>query len=149
MQDTAIKLRNTIEGFFRAAPGLDAWGYKASPEKWSRKEIIGHLIDSAQINLQRFVRCTYEENFKLIYFQEEWVQAQRYQEADTDQLLQLWRLLNLQIVGVLMNYPEDRVNAQCDNSRNSVSLHTVEYLAQDYVAHLQHHLKQILNYETP
>ena len=119
------------------------WEYKASPGKWSSKEVVGHLCDSAQINLQRFVRCTYEENFKLVYAQDEWVAAQHYQEMNVADLLQLWRLLNLQISRVLDNYPPDRWQAQCDNSRNEVSMHTVEFLAQDYIDHLNHHLNQM------
>jgi hypothetical protein len=119
------------------------WESKPAPGKWSNKEIIGHLCDSAMINLQRFVRCTYEENFKLIYEQDEWVAAQRYQEMDIKNLLELWRLLNLQIARVIDKYPADRLQAQCDNNKNEASLHTVEWLAQDYVAHLQHHLDQI------
>ncbi|QKJ29807.1 DinB family protein [Mucilaginibacter mali] len=120
------------------------WELKPAPDKWSPKEIIGHLTDSAQINLQRFVRCTYEENFKLIYFQDEWVAAQQYQKADTTTVLLLWRLINGQIQRVLDNYPADRWQMKCDNGRDTVSLNTVEFLAHDYVAHMQHHLKQII-----
>ena len=121
------------------------WEDKAETERWSAKEIIGHLIDSAQINLQRFVRCTYEDGFKLVYFQDEWVMAQHYQQTDIKDLLQLWRLLNQQIQRVLDNYPAHRWHAQCDNSKTEVSLHTVTFLAQDYVEHMQHHLKSIIN----
>jgi hypothetical protein len=119
------------------------WESQPVPGKWSNKEIIGHLTDSAQINLQRFVRCTYEENFKLVYAQDEWVKAQHYQDMEIADLLQLWRLLNLQIARVLDNYPSDRLSAKCDNSKKEVSLHTVEWLADDYLDHLQHHLNQI------
>jgi hypothetical protein len=138
------KLTDTINQFIKLASNQHInWDHKPSPEKWSNKEIIGHLTDSAQINLQRFVRCTYEENFKLIYEQNEWVKAQRYQDMEVADLLQLWRLLNLQIVRVLNNYPAHRLQAKCDNNKNEVSLHTVEWLTQDYFEHLQHHLKQI------
>jgi hypothetical protein len=94
------------------------WESKPASGKWSNKEIIGHLCDSAMINLQRFVRCTYEENFKLIYEQDEWVAAQRYQEMEIENLLELWRLLNLQIARVIDKYPADRLQAQCDNNKN-------------------------------
>jgi hypothetical protein len=119
------------------------WESKPAPGKWSNKEIIGHLCDSAMINLQRFVRCTYEENFKLVYEQDEWVAAQHYQQMDIENLLELWRLLNLQIVRVLEKYPTDRWHVQCDSKKKEIGLHTVEWLAQDYVVHLQHHLNQI------
>lgn len=103
------------------------------------------MIDSAQINLQRFVRCTYEQNFRLTYEQVEWVQANRYQEANINELLSLWLMLNRQIIRVLDKYPADRLRAECDNSKKDVSLHTVEWLAGDYVAHLKHHLDQVYN----
>ncbi len=119
------------------------WESKPAPGKWSNKEIIGHLCDSAMINLQRFVRCTYEEHFKLVYEQDEWVTTQRYQEMDIKNLLELWRLLNLQITRVFEKYPADRWQVQCDSKKNEAGLHTVEWLAQDYVVHLQHHLDQI------
>ncbi|GAC1302733.1 MAG: hypothetical protein NVSMB24_07760 [Mucilaginibacter sp.] len=137
------KLAQTIESVANNNQEQIDWDFKPGAGKWSKKEIIGHLVDSAQINLQRFVRCTYEENFKLVYAQEEWVAAQRYQEAGIDELLTLWRSLNRQIVRVLEGYPPGRLTARCDSSKTGVSLHTVEWLAQDYVDHLQHHLKQV------
>jgi hypothetical protein len=119
------------------------WETRPAPGKWSKKEILGHLIDSAQVNLQRFVRCTYQQNFKLIYEQDEWVRASRYQNADAAELLMLWKLLNQQISRVLSGYPAERLNATCDTGRVTESLHTVEWLAEDYIVHLNHHLEQI------
>ncbi|MDB5005909.1 MAG: DinB superfamily protein [Mucilaginibacter sp.] len=143
MEDTIGQLNSVIDDLLKTDLKSINWSYKPAPDKWSKKEIIGHLIDSAQINLQRFVRCTYEENFKLVYEQVAWVEAQRYQEAHIYELLDLWRLLNLQIICVLKSYPANRLQAKCDNSKTTVSLHTVEWLAQDYVQHLKHHLKQV------
>jgi hypothetical protein len=121
------------------------WDLKADANRWSAKEIIGHLCDSAQINLQRFIRCTYEENFKLVYHQNEWVAVQHYQDMDVKDVITLWRALNGQIQRVLDNYPADRWQAKCDNGRYEVNLNTVEFLAYDYVDHMQHHLKQIIS----
>lgn len=144
MNAVAVNLTSTIDQFIETTNNQTInWEYKSSPEKWSNKEIIGHLCDSAQINLQRFVRCTYEENFKLVYEQDEWVKAQHYQDMAIVDLLQLWQLLNLQISRVLVNYPANRLQTKCDNRKNEVSLHTVEWLAKDYLEHLKHHLNQI------
>ncbi|WPV02305.1 DinB family protein [Mucilaginibacter sp. cycad4] len=144
MNNAISKLTETIHAV-QQLKGRDIdWAYKASAAKWSRKEVIGHLIDSAQINLQRFVRCTYQENFRLTYEQVEWVTAARYQDADVEQLIDLWALLNLQIVRVLTNYPPNRLAARCDNSKQEPNLQTVEWLAADYVDHMLHHLKDIL-----
>ena len=146
MKETILQLSQTIDNFLRTDIPSINWDQKPAPDKWSKKEIIGHLIDSAQINLQRFIRCTYEENFKLIYEQVEWVDANRYQEAEISDLLSLWELLNRQIIRVLEKYPAERLDAQCDSSKITVGLHTVEWLANDYVVHLKHHLDQIYQY---
>ena|ERR1700759_1144702 len=144
MNQVTTQLTFAIDQFIAIANRYTIdWERKPSPDKWSNKEIIGHLCDSAQINLQRFVRCTYEENFKLIYEQDEWVAAQHYQDMNIDDLLQLWRLLNLQVARVLDNYPPGRLQAMCDNDKKEVKLHTVEWLAQDYLSHLRHHLNQV------
>ncbi len=145
MTELTNRLIQTINTFIEHSnqTGMD-WDYKPVPYKWSGKEIIGHLCDSAQINLQRFIRCTYEENFKLVYAQNEWVAVQHYQDVATADLLQLWKLLNLQIKRVLDNYPLDRLQVQCDSSKDKTELHTVEWLAYDYLAHLQQHLNQII-----
>ncbi|MDF2431848.1 MAG: hypothetical protein JWP44_1479 [Mucilaginibacter sp.] len=143
MNITIQQLNEVIDDVLKTNPKSINWDYKLAVERWSKKEIIGHLIDSAQINLQRFVRCTYEENFKLVYDQVKWVATNRYQEADIDELLSLWRILNRQIIRVLTSYPADRLLARCDTSKTTLELHTVEWLAQDYVQHLKHHLKQI------
>lgn len=146
--DTLQNLANTISRFLQTDQDSIDWETKPLPIKWSKKEIIGHLVDSAQINLQRFVRCTYEDHFKLIYEQEEWVAAAHYQDADIKEILDLWILLNRQIMRVLSNYPADRLGAVCDNDKNATQLHTVEWLAADYVSHMQHHLGQIVPFNS-
>jgi len=143
MIDIAQKINDEVDSFLSdTSPNIN-WDNIPENSKWSNKEIIGHLIDSAHVNLQRFVRCTYSENFKLTYDQVEWVEAQHYQESDINELLMLWKALNMQIIRVLKNYPTNRLQTQCDNSKTEPSLHTVEWLAADYVAHMQHHLKQL------
>src|ERR1700759_4888381 len=121
MNQVTTQLTFAIDQFIAIANRYTIdWERKPSPDKWSNKEIIGHLCDSAMINLQRFVRCTYEENFKLVYEQDEWVATQRYQEMDIENLLELWRLLNLQITRALETYPTDRWQAQCDSKKTEV-----------------------------
>jgi len=143
MEKIARDLELSYTNFLKSDLLTKNWNYKAGPNKWSNKEIIGHLIDSAQINLQRFVRSTYSENFKVTYDQMEWVDAQRYNFAEIQELLDLWRLLNRQIVRVLEHYPPDRLHVQCDTGKTAVSFQTIEFLARDYVNHLNHHLKSI------
>jgi hypothetical protein len=147
MNDTILLLTNTVSNFLNIKSQPIDWNTKPSPDKWSNKEVIGHLIDSAQINLQRLIRCTYEENFKLIYEQNVWVAVQHYQDAEINDLLSLWYLINNQIIRVLSNYPKERLNTKCDNSKLEPNLQTVKWIAADYVAHLIHHLNQIKDRE--
>ena len=144
MKDTAQNLNAIVDDFLLNTALSVNWQNEAASGKWTNKEIIGHLIDSAHINLQRFVRCTYEGGFKLIYFQEEWVQAQHYRDADLTGLLKLWELVNRQIARVLQNYPANRTQIKCDNGRDEPSFNTVEFLANDYIVHMQHHLDQLI-----
>jgi len=143
MEDIVQNLAQVIDSFLKIEQQSIDWDFKIREEKWSNKEIIGHLIDSAQINLQRFIRCSYEQDFKLIYAQDEWVAAAHYQNADIKEVLDLWILLNRQIIRTLINYPEDRAEATCDTGKEEVQLHSVNWLADDYVRHMQHHLSQI------
>ncbi|MFD0750253.1 DinB family protein [Mucilaginibacter calamicampi] len=137
MINITADLLNTIERFVcNHAPDID-WKKQATGESWLGIEILGHLTDSALVNLQRFVRCTYESDFVLTYAQDEWVAAQRCEEADVTELLTLWQLINKQIIVVLDNYPADRWDARCND-------HTVEFLAIDYIDHMRHHLDQII-----
>ncbi|RFZ94275.1 DinB family protein [Mucilaginibacter conchicola] len=143
MKAAAIALEHTINEFLTGKAQVITWNDTVTAGKWNNKDIIGHLIDSGHINLQRFIRCTYEENFKLIYFQDEWVTAQHYKTADIEELLKLWELLNRQIIRVLKNSPPGRALVKCDNGRYETSLHTIEFIATDYVEHMKHHLNQI------
>jgi hypothetical protein len=137
MNKIAARLTDTITEFIEQHSQHVNWTHQPVPGKWSPKEILGHLTDSANINLQRFVRCTYENDFKLTYAQNEWVAAQHYRDADLTELLCLWRLINKQIITVLNNYPYERWQAICNNN-------TVEFLANDYIDHMCHHLDQII-----
>lgn len=143
MKETIHALAEVVDDLLTRDLQTIDWDTKPAPDKWSRKEIMGHLIDSAQINLQRFVRCTYQNGFKLVYDQVEWVEAQHYQDEDINELLELWRLLNFQIIRVWKNYSKERLNALCDTGKTEVNLHTVTWLANDYVEHLKGHLSKV------
>jgi len=143
MNDIALQINNRVDAFLNIVSPNINWDNVVEQGKWSNKEIIGHLIDSAHVNLQRFIRCTYEDGFKLIYHQDEWVKAQHYKAADVTELLLLWKLVNRHIAHVLTNYPPGRLNATCNNSREGITLRTVDFLANDYLAHMQHHLNQM------
>lgn len=121
--------------------------------KWSVKEIIGHLIDSASNNHQRFVRAQFTDDLVFEgYGQDDWVGAQQYQTANWHELLILWRGFNLHLAHVMETMPDDiRTKARNEHNLHKVAFHTVpedlpaslDYFMGDYVMHLKHHLRQI------
>src|SRR5262245_34527179 len=76
---------------------------KPNPAKWSKKEVVGHLIDSAHSNLRRFVVGQYDHQPNIVYQQDFWVQTNGYQQAKKEDVITLWRLMNQQIATVLSN----------------------------------------------
>ncbi|HCM35405.1 DinB family protein [Chryseobacterium sp.] len=121
----------------------EEWAYKATPEKWSKKEIIGHLCDSAFKNIRRFVVTQYKENENIVYDQNAWVKAQNYQNVPTSELITLWKSLNYQIVHVVENIPDEALQKTCDTTKTEPRVFTLEFIIKDYVDHLQHHLETI------
>jgi hypothetical protein len=117
-------------------------GVKARPDQWSVKEIVGHLIDSAANNHQRFVRAQLAGELSFPgYDQAAWVALQDYQGRSWRQLVDLWVLYNHHLAHVIRRIPGSAASVPCRiDSHEAVTLSAV---AEDYVAHLQHHLKQI------
>ena len=120
---------------------------KPAPNKWSKKEILGHLIDSAANNHQRFIRSQYEkEPFTIFpYEQDHWVNIQKYNEVDTKYLVELWRLYNQHIHWIISNFPEEKLTMKCRSVDGRETAESVFLLIKDYVDHMDHHLEQIFN----
>ena len=121
----------------------DEFSLKPLPSKWSKKELVGHLVDSAQSNLRRFVVAQYEESPAINYNQDKWVAINNYQHEDVKDIIQLWYFLNKQIIFILKNISPDMSQRICISNASN----TIEWLAQDYIKHLTHHLHQVLNLE--
>ena len=116
---------------------------KSDPARWSKKEILGHLIDSVANNHQRVVRAQSARGTEFpAYAQNEWVKAQAYNLAAWPDLVNLWLLYNRHLLHVLRNLPEAVLNH--DVSIGGKPPMSVQAMAQDYVGHLKHHLAQIL-----
>ena len=158
MRAIADDLRRAVE---RALPVLRALDEAASrrapaPGKWCPRELVGHLIDSASNNHQRFVRARFlGERDGLVfpgYDQDAWVAAGGYREAPWHEIVELWRLFNLQLARVMESTPRElaeRVHAR--HNLDQIAWRTVPasepttlaYFADDYVGHLRHHLRSL------
>lgn len=121
-----------------------------SAGKWSRAQILGHLVDSAINNYTRFVVGQSQADLTVSpYMQDDWVRIGRYHEASWEELVGLWRLLNLQLARVIESAsPEVRSSVRLNpkvSSGRGAELTTLDDLMRDYLDHMQHHLKQILD----
>lgn len=117
---------------------------KPAPEKWSKKEILGHLIDSAINNLQRFTEIQFLEKPFAIkrYNQDGLVKVNAYQKADLNELFDLWLCLNERITTIMKVQTEETLAFEIvlpDGEKSDL-----KFLMEDYVVHLEHHLKQVM-----
>ena len=129
---------------------LDNADTSTSPSegKWSKKEILGHLLDSASNNHQRFVRATLQSATQGSTFtfpgydQNPLVELQRFNDVDWNFLVDFWASYNRFLAHVINNLPADAAKITCNIGNNPPA--TLEWIASDYVAHLKHHLNQVL-----
>ena len=115
---------------------------RPAPGKWSKKEILGHLIDSAANNHQRFVRLQLTGRIDLPgYDGDEWVRVQRYQDRPWREIVDLWQIYNTQLASLIRNVDVTSLRHIWHTpDGQEVNL---EFIMRDYVVHLRHHLDQI------
>lgn len=147
MKQIAEHLFKIVDDYSKKLKTISEVDYaaKPNPNKWSKKEIVGHMIDSAQSNTRRFIVAQYEDAPFIIYNQDKWVAISNYQNYPTKDLIELWTLLNKHICIILSNTNEESAQRVCKT--NNQTEHTIEWLAEDYIKHLRHHLHQVLNLE--
>ena len=147
-RETAANLRALPESTVTWRPTAGAW---------SIKEIIGHLVDSAANNHQRFVRAQHQADLVFPgYAQDEWVRAQEYASAPWREVVTLWHTYNRHLVRVMSAVPAD-VRYRKHDRHNMHQLGwqpyaadqpaTLDDLMHDYVLHLKHHLSQVRDRE--
>jgi hypothetical protein len=137
----SILLRQTIE---RELPHLCALTALDPPKpgSWSRKEELGHLIDSATNNHIRFVLAAIDGEFRGHgYAQDKWVEAHGYRDMEWRGLVELWYQYNALLAHLVDRIPDAQMDNPCGMGRDVVTLH---FLIEDYVLHMRHHLDHIL-----
>jgi hypothetical protein len=153
--EAADELRDEVSG---ALPTLGLLSEKEAatppaPGRWSPKQIIGHLVDSAFTNHGRFVRAQGQDDLVFPgYAQDRWVEAQRYQDRSWRELVRLWEHVNLHLAWVMESAPaSERTRPRRTHNLHEIGFRpvppaepaTLEQLMLDYVEHLRHHLRQV------
>jgi hypothetical protein len=145
MQTIAAALRERVATMvprLRAMTEAEA-AHKPAPDRWCKKEILGHLIDSAANNHQRFVRAQLEGSLSFpSYEQEGWARRQGYATAEWSLLIDLWAAYNRHLAEVVARLPDNALAAPCQIGGNTPI--TLAALVEDYLRHLDHHLAQLV-----
>ena len=114
---------------------------KPAPNKWSKKEIHGHLIDSAANNHQRFIRLQLEREISLPGYQQDgWVRVTGYQSRPWAEIVALWAAYNRHLATIIESLDPSALGHVWHSPAGDL---TLEFIATDYVRHMKHHLRQI------
>src|SRR5687767_7659139 len=116
MIDDAIKklteITNEFPELLKSISELK-FSFKPTSDKWSKKEILGHLIDSATNNHHRFIRVQIENRPAISYDQDSWVRHHHYNEMTAKQLIRFWTVYNKQLIEILKRIPEENLQREC------------------------------------
>ena len=144
MRELSDQLRRLVEAAepaLRQIPESDSMS-PALPGGWSRKQVLGHLIDSASNNHQRFVRAMLQSSLDFPgYDQQGNIRVQAVQEADWVLLISLWAAYNRYLAHLIAHIPPSQRDIPCRIGAGEPI--TLGFLASDYLTHLRHHLRQI------
>ncbi|HMD16747.1 MAG TPA: DinB family protein [Terriglobales bacterium] len=139
---------NLLRDILRRVPGRlekisnDTAESKPTPSSWSPKEELGHLLDSAANNHQRIVRAQFEDKLAMPgYEQNRWVAVHAYLRRDWNELIELWQAFNQQLLAAAEAVP-DSAWSHTLTVAGSGPL-TLQFVFDDYVAHMLHHLRHI------
>jgi hypothetical protein len=146
--DLSLFFRQTIERELPNLRGLtdeSAARTDGRPGSWSRKEELGHLIDSATNNHVRFMLASLDGEFRGPgYTQDKWVAAHGYGDLEWRELVELWYQYNALLAHLVERIPEEHMDNRCVIGQ---SVATLRFVIEDYVLHMQHHLDHVLGRE--
>ncbi len=144
LEEIATELQNIIELYSPLLLQVSEEQSKipVAEGKWSRKQILGHLIDSATNNHHRFIRAQLRNHIELPgYTQNDWIRLNAYEKKSWSDVVPFWKVYNEHLVLILSQIPDEVLH-------NTISLDgkpamTLQFVAEDYVRHLKHHLEQM------
>jgi hypothetical protein len=145
MKEIADQIRLVVESAKMQLPAIEesAANLKPASDKWSKKEILGHLIDSAANNHQRFVRAVYNEADKFpTYKQNDWVRIQQYNDSSWKSLIELWTAYNYHLSDLIKRMPVSCKSSPCNIGKTEPV--TLEFVVVDYLRHLKHHINKLI-----
>jgi hypothetical protein len=120
-----------------------SFSIKPAPGKWSKKEILGHLIDSASNNHQRFVRAQFEDTPAIAYDQDKWNEFSYHYHMRKDDLIDFWLDHNRYLLKLIKHIPNFMLSKKV---KVGDQIHNLQFIIEDYVVHMEYHLKQIVDY---
>lgn len=137
-----LQLLSLVEAYLPKLEAIseESFSAKLNPERWSKKEILGHLIDSATYNHQRFIRAQFERSPTILYHPDNCVLYNSYQQSDTKTLIQFWAHYNRHIAHVISQFSTEQLQKTCITDAE----HSLMFLFEDYIEHHKHHLAQIV-----
>ncbi len=136
-----VKFKTIVDTFYRSLTKTPEGitGKKLSEDSWSLNEIIGHLIDSASNNHQRFVRLQFGDLLDFpAYDAEPWIQVQRYADMDWVQLITLWYSYNCMLIKVIEHMNSRSLVNVWINGEDALPL---SHLVNDYYRHMEWHIE--------
>ncbi|AWV99655.1 DinB family protein [Arcticibacterium luteifluviistationis] len=145
MIEVAQNLKDVVNKMMPILKGIGDKSASKRPakDKWSPKEILGHLIDSANNNQMKFVKAIESKSIDVAgYHQNEWVDIQKYENYDWHQLIDFWAMFNHHMAHIIENAPTEALLNEI--KVEGVGPFTLAFIMKDYVEHLKHHMNQIL-----
>jgi Mycothiol maleylpyruvate isomerase N-terminal domain. len=139
-QSFKLQLNDMYAVLLEVSPALADTPWR--PGGWTRKQLVGHLLDSAANNRQRFVRAAIDGTYTgPFYAQDSWIIAHGYAEQSWEDLLRWWLAESEILMAVVDRIPEDKLSAMCHVGDDEPV--TLQFLIGDYLRHHLHHLAQI------
>ena len=145
MEQTAVELQQLIENIKPILLQISNEEATEKPniERWSKKEILGHLLDSAANNHQKFTRTMAQSEVEFVgYEQNTWVNSQHYQSRLWEEIVEFWSNYNLHLAHIIENVPVEYLSNTI--KIDGIGPFRLDFIIPDYVEHLKHHLAQIL-----